>query len=322
MLPLTPRPRSTSTIAIHSATSTREGPRHPEGGGQQPPRRLPGDDDRAGDPPYRRGRPLGRDDAALPRRPTQRVRDARPLHRRHIYITRGFDAEALLALIEAEQITQIFGLPMMYRAMLDHPDIARRDLSSLRLALYAMAPMPDTDLTRAMDVFGCDFALGFGQTEMNPITTIFLPEQQLSHRGSVGTPVPNVQVGQRTRVVRGPQQGRHQDRGRERRVDRDRESSLRGGGAYPGRGRDRARPPAMDGSHYRRGCPRPGSDLTEHDVLDAAGRRLARFKQPKQVVLREDLPRTATGKIQKNVLRDEPCELYAGPAVDPTSAAS
>lgn len=109
-------------------------------------------------------------------------------------LQRGFDAVASLATIELERITQIFGLPMMYRAMLDHPDINVRDLSSLRLALYAMAPMPDTELRRAMEAFGCEFALGFGQTEMNPLTTVLAPEYQLSHPGSVGLPVPNVQV--------------------------------------------------------------------------------------------------------------------------------
>ena len=40
-----------------------------------------------------------------------------------LYILRGFDAGGLLSLIESEKITQIFGLPMMYRAMLDHPTI-------------------------------------------------------------------------------------------------------------------------------------------------------------------------------------------------------
>ena len=45
-----------------------------------------------------------------------------------IYVMRGFDPAALLDLIEREQITQIFGLPMMYRAMLDHPGFADRDL--------------------------------------------------------------------------------------------------------------------------------------------------------------------------------------------------
>ena len=67
-----------------------------------------------------------------------------------IYVLRGFDPAALLDLIEREQITQVFGLPMMYRAMLDHPKASRgRDLCSLRRAVYAMAPMPD-DLIRRL----------------------------------------------------------------------------------------------------------------------------------------------------------------------------
>src|SRR5204863_2652127 len=57
-----------------------------------------------------------------------------------ICVLRGFDPAALLGLIESKRITQIFGLPMMFRAMLDHGSFAGRDLSSLRRAVYAMAP--------------------------------------------------------------------------------------------------------------------------------------------------------------------------------------
>ncbi len=42
-----------------------------------------------------------------------------------IYVLRGFDPAALLDLIEREQITQVFGLPMMFRAALDHPSLRR-----------------------------------------------------------------------------------------------------------------------------------------------------------------------------------------------------
>ncbi len=111
-----------------------------------------------------------------------------------IHVMRGFDPAALLGLIEAERITQIFGLPMMYRAVLDHPSFADRDLDSLRRAVYAMAPMPDQLIRRCIDGFGCDFALLFGQTEMSPVTTLFRPEHQLSHIGAVGTPITGVQV--------------------------------------------------------------------------------------------------------------------------------
>ena len=42
-----------------------------------------------------------------------------------IYVMRGFDPAALLDLIERERITQIFGLPMMFRAALDHARLRR-----------------------------------------------------------------------------------------------------------------------------------------------------------------------------------------------------
>ena len=57
-----------------------------------------------------------------------------------------------------------------------------------------MAPMPTHELRKAIETFGCDFALMFGQTEMNPLSVYFRPEHQLSHPGAVGTPSPNVQV--------------------------------------------------------------------------------------------------------------------------------
>jgi acyl-CoA synthetase (AMP-forming)/AMP-acid ligase II len=111
-----------------------------------------------------------------------------------IFIQRGFDATRLLDLIEVERLTLTFALPMMYRAMLEHLDERRRDVSSLRLAIYAMAPMPTHELRKAIDTFGCEFSLMFGQTEMNPLAVYFRPEHQLSHSGAVGTPSPNVQV--------------------------------------------------------------------------------------------------------------------------------
>ena len=111
-----------------------------------------------------------------------------------IFIQRGFDATRVLDLVAAERITLIFALPMMYRAMLEQLDQRARDVGSVRLAIYAMAPMPTHELRKAIETFGCDFALMFGQTEMNPLSVYFRPEHQLSHPGAVGTPSPNVQV--------------------------------------------------------------------------------------------------------------------------------
>jgi long-chain acyl-CoA synthetase len=127
-----------------------------------------------------------------------------------IHVLRGFEPQVVLDTIERERITQVFGLPMMYRAALDHPSFAGRDLSSLKRAVYAMAPMPDALIRACLKGFSgrkpagraepagrewhCDFALLFGQTEMSPVTTLFRPEHQLTHIGAVGTPVIGVQV--------------------------------------------------------------------------------------------------------------------------------
>ncbi len=111
-----------------------------------------------------------------------------------IHILKGFDGPRLLDLVETERLTLIFGLPMMFRAMVEEQDRRARDVASLRLAVYAMAPMPTHELKNAMDKLGCEFALMFGQTEMNPLSVYFRPEHQLSHAGAVGTPAPNAQV--------------------------------------------------------------------------------------------------------------------------------
>ena len=47
-----------------------------------------------------------------------------------------------------------------------------------------------------------------------------------------------------------------------------------------------------------------GSEATEKELVDFCRERLAHFKCPKRVDFIEALPRTATGKIQKNLLRE------------------
>ena len=111
-----------------------------------------------------------------------------------IHVQRGFDAARLLNLIAEEGISVIFGLPVMYRTLLDLQGREPRDVSSLRLAVYGMAPMAKAELAKAIEVFDCGFALMFGQTEMSPLSALFRPEHQLSHTGAAGTPSVNVQI--------------------------------------------------------------------------------------------------------------------------------
>jgi malonyl-CoA/methylmalonyl-CoA synthetase len=53
-----------------------------------------------------------------------------------------------------------------------------------------------------------------------------------------------------------------------------------------------------------------GAKLTEAEVLDSLRDRLARFKQPKRVIVLDQLPRNTMGKVQKSALRQEYDALY------------
>jgi acyl-CoA synthetase (AMP-forming)/AMP-acid ligase II len=281
-----------------------------------------------------------------------------------VVLKRGFDAPGLLALIESERLTFIFGLPIMYRELIDHPDIETRDVSSLRRAGYAMAPIPKADLLRAMEKLGCDFSLGFGQTEMVPMTTIFQPTQQLSHHGSVGTQIVNIQIeimGPNGRllprgssgeiVYRGPhalEQYLHNEEATDEVIrdgwfhsgdlghfdadgvlwfeDRSKDVIKSGGENIASLEVERAvyecdarvKEVAVVGLPHPRWIeaitalviPHDGATLTADEITTAVRGHLAGFKVPKSVLIVEDFPRTATGKIQKHVLRTQLRDHY------------
>ncbi len=65
----------------------------------------------------------------------------------------------------------LFALPMMIQQLVERQLAHRRNVSSLRLTVYAMAPMPEAELRKAIETFGCDLSLMFGQTEMSPVST-------------------------------------------------------------------------------------------------------------------------------------------------------
>ena len=46
-------------------------------------------------------------------------------------------------------------------------------------------------------------------------------------------------------------------------------------------------------------------------MLKALDGRIAKFKMPKRVIVVEELPRNAMGKVQKNILRNTYAKIYA-----------
>jgi malonyl-CoA/methylmalonyl-CoA synthetase len=56
---------------------------------------------------------------------------------------------------------------------------------------------------------------------------------------------------------------------------------------------------------------RAGASLAEAEILVALADQLARFKQPRRVIVVDALPRNAMGKVQKAALRQEYAGLFA-----------
>jgi malonyl-CoA/methylmalonyl-CoA synthetase len=54
-----------------------------------------------------------------------------------------------------------------------------------------------------------------------------------------------------------------------------------------------------------------GAPVDEPTVLKALDGRLAKFKMPKRVIVVDELPRNAMGKVQKNILRDTYAKIYS-----------
>ncbi|MEV6302345.1 FadD3 family acyl-CoA ligase [Actinoplanes sp. NPDC051861] len=77
-----------------------------------------------------------------------------------------FDVRRALELIESERITVLPGAPTLYLSLLDHPDRAQHDLSSLRLAVTGAATVAPALVGRIRSELGFDSVLtAYGLTE-------------------------------------------------------------------------------------------------------------------------------------------------------------
>jgi long-chain acyl-CoA synthetase len=106
-----------------------------------------------------------------------------------------WDAGRALELIEREQITTFGGVPAMVWQVLDHPDFARRDTSSVRAIGYGGAPAAPELVRRIEAMFpGRTPSNGYGLTETSSVTTLNSGEDYLRRPDSVGVPVAAVDV--------------------------------------------------------------------------------------------------------------------------------
>jgi fatty-acyl-CoA synthase len=115
----------------------------------------------------------------------------------HVMLPR-FDAGDVLRLVEEERVTRLFAVPTMMRAILDHPALTERDLSSLVQVSIGGAPAGPDLLAEVEARVGCECICGYGLTESSPTLTRSLDKpgepKSAARRSTTGLPIIGVDV--------------------------------------------------------------------------------------------------------------------------------
>jgi long-chain acyl-CoA synthetase len=104
-----------------------------------------------------------------------------------------FDPDRALEIVERDEVSVFMGVPTMYNALLNHPDRARFDVSSLRLCVSGGASLPMELLHAFEREFGCKILEGYGLSETSPIASFNHPDRERKP-GSIGTPIKGVEM--------------------------------------------------------------------------------------------------------------------------------
>ncbi|MBL4781034.1 MAG: AMP-binding protein [Porticoccaceae bacterium] len=281
-----------------------------------------------------------------------------------VVLQNGFEPATLLGLIESEKLKFALLLPLMWKAMLDCPELHQHDYSSLQLAMYGMAPMDTASLVTLHKIFGCPFSTGSGQTEITGLATMMEPCREAFKEGNVwgnGTVTSDqavmddygniLQVGEIGEVVwRSPQvmfayynnpeasravqtfgwhhsgdTGYLDDDLNFCFIDRKKDTIKSGGESvssvkvescilnYGGI----ANVAVIGLAHEYWGeavtavvSGMADAQLEEQAIISHCKQTLSGFENPKRVIILEQLPMTATGKVKKHLLRQEYANLF------------
>jgi long-chain acyl-CoA synthetase len=104
-----------------------------------------------------------------------------------------FEAGAVLKTITRVKAAALPGVPTMYQALLDHPDVGKTDFSSLRFCISGGAPLPAEVKARFEATTGATVIEGYGLTESSGVLTSN-PYLGLNKSGTIGQPVPGTHI--------------------------------------------------------------------------------------------------------------------------------
>lgn len=107
-----------------------------------------------------------------------------------------FDPLMVLATIQKERCTAVYGVPTMFIAELTHPMFNMFDMSSLRTGIMAGSPCPEPVMRQVMEKMHCsEITIVYGLTEASPGITQTRTDDPVHVRVStVGKPFEGVEV--------------------------------------------------------------------------------------------------------------------------------
>jgi long-chain acyl-CoA synthetase len=108
----------------------------------------------------------------------------------NILIPNPRDIPAFIKELQKHKFTAISGLNTLYNALLNHPDFAKVDFKSLKLASAGGMAMQSAVADRWQKATGVPILEGYGLTETSPAATTN-PYNITAYTGNIGLPVPS-----------------------------------------------------------------------------------------------------------------------------------
>ncbi|MGQ9584843.1 MAG: long-chain-fatty-acid--CoA ligase [Anaerolineae bacterium] len=269
------------------------------------------------------------------------------------------DIKNILGNINKHQPTLFPGVPTMYVAINNYPEIAKYNVRSIRACISGAAPLPAEVQTRFQELTGAKLVEGYGLSEATPVTHAN-PIYGKNKIGTIGLPFPDteakivdLETGEKDLpvgeigelVVRGPQVmkgywnmptetanvlrdgwlftgdiAKMDEEGYFAIVDRKKDMIIAGGfNIYP---RDieevlyehpKVKEAVAAGvpDEYRGETVKvyivlkEGETATEEEIIEYCRQNLAKYKVPRLVEFRKELPKTMVGKILRRALVEE-----------------
>ncbi|WP_300974640.1 AMP-binding protein [Sphingomonas sp. LHG3406-1] len=110
-----------------------------------------------------------------------------------IYLLAKFDAGEALAAIRRGRLTDLAGVPAMYQAMIDHPDVGKTSFATVQQCFSGGAAMTAVLKERYEAMTGARVLEGYGLTETSGVVAVN-PYEGETRAGTVGLPLPGTEI--------------------------------------------------------------------------------------------------------------------------------